>query len=82
MGNTSMLNYLDEWEQKVGKKLRADFTEELDIFEGALHNLATCINQLWLGQPDLVKKLVVEDYETLDSKILGFFGSWVLLVRL
>lgn len=79
MGNTSMLNYRDEWEQKVGKKLRADFTEELDIFEGALHNLATCINQLWLGQPDLVKKLVVEDYETLDSKTLGFFGSWVLL---
>ena len=79
MGNTSVLNYLDEWEQKVGEKLRSDFTKELDIFERALDHLATCISQLCLGRPDLVKKLVVEDYETLDSKTLGFFGSWILL---
>lgn len=74
-----MLNYVDEWEQKIGKKLRADFTEELDIFERALDNLATCINQNYLGQPDLVKKIIVEDYKSLDSKTLGFFGSWILL---
>jgi len=74
-----VLNYLDEWEQKVGKKLRTDFTEELDIFERALDNLAICINQNYLGRPDLVKKIVVEDYKSLDSKTLGFFGSGVLL---
>jgi hypothetical protein len=79
MENACVLGYLDEWEQKVGKKLRSDFTEELTIFERALDNLATCISQLCLGRLDLVKKLAVEDYGTLDSKTLGFFGSWVLL---
>jgi len=74
-----VLNYIDAWEQKVGKKLRADFTEELDVFEQALHNLATCINQLCLGQPDLVRKVFGEEYKTLDSKTLGFFVSLVLL---
>jgi hypothetical protein len=79
MENTSVLNYVDEWEQKAEKKLRADFTEELDILERALDNLATCINQNYLGHPDLVKKIIVEDYKSLDSKTLGFFGSWILL---
>ena len=74
-----VLDYLDEWEQKVGEKLRSDFKEELDVFERALDNLATCISPLCLGRPDLVKKIAVEDYKTLDSETLGFYGTWILL---
>ncbi len=74
-----MLDDLDEWEQKVGKKLRSDFKEELDVFERALDNLATCISTFYLVRPDLVKKIIVEDYKTLDSEALGFYGTWILL---
>lgn len=75
----NVLSDIDDYEQKVGAKLRQDFPEELNVFEQALDVLAKCINQFMLGRPDLAKEIVTTDYRELKSGTLGFFVSSVLL---
>lgn len=74
-----MLSYIDEWEREVGVKLRVDFKGDLHIFELALHTLATCVNELMLGCPDLAEEIATRDYRTLDSMTMGFSANWILL---
>lgn len=76
---TDSINDLDEWEAQIEAKLRTDFPQEIDAFEDALKCLGNCIRPKLLGKPELVEKLVSENYADLDVETLGFFGSWILL---
>jgi hypothetical protein len=67
-----VLDYVDQYEQEVGKKLRKDFSEKLELFEEALDILAECINEKRLGHPDLFKDLAIKAYTELDSKTICF----------
>lgn len=76
---TDSINDLDEWEAQIEAKLRTDFPQEIEAFEDALKCLGNCIRPKLLGKPELVEKLVSENYADLDVETLGFFGSWILL---
>lgn len=77
--DTCALNWVDKWEQAAGKRLRAAFAQELDVFERALDILSACVTQNCLGRPDLVRKIATIDHRSLDSEALCFSGSWLLL---
>lgn len=76
---TNSINDIDDWEQQIEVKLRADFPQEIEAFEDALRCLGDCVRPNLLGKPELVKKLVSENYTDLDVETLGFLGSWILL---
>jgi hypothetical protein len=74
-----MLDYIDQYEQKISRKLRTDFSEKLDLFEKTLDILAECINERRLGHPDIIEDLVSKDYRELDARTICFTVSSILL---
>lgn len=76
---TETIEDIDTWEKHIEEKLKKDFPQEIATFDEAIRCLGNCIRPNLLGKPELVKKLVSEDYSDLDSRTLGFCGSWILL---